>query len=54
METGGEGAEDVVAADVQADQGLAVEAVGEVGHVKTVQATVGQFQALQRSLERTG
>lgn len=54
METGGEGDEDVVSADVQADQGLTVEAVGEVRHVHPVQAAVGQLQALQRSVERTG
>lgn len=43
MEAGGERAEDVVSTDVQADQGLAVEAVGKVCHVHTVQAAVGQF-----------
>lgn len=41
METGGERTEDVMSADVQADQGLAVEAVGKVRHVHTAQAAVG-------------
>ncbi len=53
MESCGERAEDVVTADVQADQGLAVEAVGKVRHVHTVQAAIGQLQALQWSVERT-
>ncbi len=54
VERGGERAEDVMSADVQADQGLAVEAVGKVRHVHAVQAAVGQLQALQWSVERTG
>lgn len=51
MESSGERAEDVVSADVQADQGLAVEAVRQVRHVHAVQAAVGQLQALQRGVE---
>lgn len=54
VETVGERAEDVVSADVQADQGLAVEAVRKVRHVHAVQTAVGQVQALQWSVERTG
>lgn len=54
VEVGGEGAEYVVPADVQADQGLTVQAVGEVRHVHAAQRAVGQVQALQRSVEWTG
>lgn len=53
VETGGERAKDIMTADVQANQGLTVEAVGKVRHVHTVQKAVGQLQALQRSVERT-
>lgn len=35
-EAGGKGAKEVVAAHVQENQGLAVEAVAEVRHVQTV------------------
>lgn len=54
MESGSERAEDVVSTHVQADQGLTVDAVGKVRHVQAVQAAVGQLQALQWSVERTG
>lgn len=54
VEAGGKGAKEVVAADVQANQRLAVEAVAEVCHVHAVQRAVGQIQALQRGVEWTG
>lgn len=54
LETGGEGVKDVMSADVQADQGLTVEAVGQVRHVQTVQVAVGHLQALQWSVEGAG
>lgn len=54
MGGGGERAEEVVSAEVQVSEGLAVEAVGQVGHVHTAQAAVGQLQALQWCVERTG
>lgn len=42
---GGERVKEVVSTDVKVNQGLTVETVGQVGHVYTVQAAVGQLQA---------
>lgn len=53
MKSGGERYEDIMTTDVQADQGLTVEAVGQVRHVHAVQATVRQLQASQWSVEGT-
>lgn len=46
MDRGGERAKDVMPTDVQVNQSFTVEAVGQVCHIYTVQAAVGQLQVL--------
>lgn len=53
VESGGKRTEDVMSTEVEMDQGLAVQTVGQVGHVHAVQAAVGQFQTLKWRIEGT-
>ena len=52
-EAGGERTDDVVAAKVEAEDCLGVEAVGQVHQIHAAQAAVGYLQDLQRRVERT-